>query len=208
MFINFGRRKLRIKKYSDNHTACLECKSFGLNITIFKEYFHILFIPFFPSGIKTSTVYCPNCCRTIRYDSLQQTYEKATKNPVYLYSGLLLIGSLLVTLIYVNIQTQKEKKRLVLNPQSGDVYLVRSDDDRSTQYYFLRVTKIRQDSVFAFPSNFVYNRYVSRFGEDDFFVANEELVFSKSELLEMLDDGKINAVEREYDDQSGFTRVK
>lgn len=56
MFLIYGKRKLRIKKYTDHRNACNVCKSFDLEIKIFKEYFHIFFVPFFPTGTKSSSV--------------------------------------------------------------------------------------------------------------------------------------------------------
>lgn len=208
MLVIYGRRKLRIKKYTDNQTACPDCRSISLNIKVFKEYFHVFFIPFFPNGIKTSSVSCTNCNMPIRFDSIQKQYENSTKTPIYLYSGLILIGCLILLFINTNIKTQKEKKEFVENPQLGDVYLVRKENNNSPEYYFLRICKINGDSIYTYHSNLVYNGYTYELSEDDFFVKDDELSFSKSELRKMLDNDEINSVKRKYNDSAGFNKVK
>src|SRR5690606_22262055 len=152
MLVIFGRRKLRVKKYTDSQAFCPECKSLGLNINVYKEYFHIFFIPFFPNGVKSTSISCRNCNSPIRFDSLQNQYENSTKTPIYLYSGLIVSFCLILLFININIKTQEEKKEFVENPQLGDVYLVRKDINSSIEYYFLRVSKINGDSIFAYHS--------------------------------------------------------
>lgn len=207
MLVIFGRRKLRIKKYTDSQAFCPDCKSLGLKINVYKEYFHIFFIPFFPNGVKSTSISCTNCNRPIRFDSVQKQYENSTKTPIYLYSGLIVSFCLILLFININIKTQKEKKEFVENPQLGDVYLVRKDNNNSIEYYFLRISKINGDSVFALNSNLIYHRYTSKLNEEDFFVKDDELAFTKSELKKMLDNDEINAVERGYDDSDGFNRL-
>jgi len=102
---------------------------------------------------------------------------------------------------------QEEKKEFIENPQLGDVYLVRKDINSSIEYYFLRVSKINGDSIFAYHSNLIYHRYTSKLNEEDFFVKDDELPFTKSELKKMFDNDEINAVERGYDDSDGFNRL-
>ena len=208
MLVIFGRRKLRIKKYTDSQTFCPDCSSLGLNIKVYKEYFHIFFIPFFPNGVKTTSISCTNCNRPIRFDSLQKQYENSTKTPIYLYSGLIAIFCLILLIININIKTQKEKREFVENPQLGDVYFVRKDNSSSTEYYFLRISKINGDSVYTYHSNLTYHGYTYKLSDEDFFVKEDELSFSKSELKRMLDNDEINAVERGYDDSNGFNRLQ
>ncbi len=208
MFLIYGRRKLRVKKYIDNSQACTSCKAFDLNVKVYREYFHVFFIPFFPTGIKASSIQCNNCGNTIRIDSLQKRYEDSSKKPVYLYSGLILIAAAIFLLINANLNTQKEKRKFITNPKAGDVYRIRDKKDKSAEYYFLRVSKISGDSIFTYHSNLVYSGFVHKLSDDDFFVKDEELVFTKPELKKMLDSDEIQSVERGYDDAEGFNRIK
>lgn len=208
MFLIYGKRKLRIKTYTDHQNACNDCKFFDLEIKIFKEYFHLFFVPFFPTGAKSSSVRCRSCGTPTRIDSLQKQYEDSTRVPFYLYSGLIVIFVGIALLVNANLRTQKEKKLFVENPQRGDVYLIRTNHNDSTAYYFLRINRIIDDTVLAWHSNLVYSRFVSKFDRNDFFVKNEELIYTKSELKKMLEGSEINAVERGYGDYEGFNRIK
>ena len=208
MFLIYGRRKVRIKAYTDNQNACTDCKAFDLNIKVYREYFHVFYIPFFPTGIITSSIQCNNCGNSIRIDSLQKQYETLTKKPIYLYSGLILIATAILFLVNANLNTQKEKRKFVDNPQVGDVYRIRDEQNKSTEYYFLRISKINGDSIFTYHSNLVYNGFVYKLNDDDFFSKEEELLFTRAELKKMLDDDEIEAVERDYSDSEGFNRIK
>lgn len=208
MFVIYGRRKARVKKYTDNRNYCKSCNSFDLNVKVYKEYFHIFFIPFFPLGDKTVKIVCNNCGEPYRSDSVQKEYEKSTKTPIYLYAGLILIAILVALLVNANIKTQKEKAKFVENPKVGDVYLIRKDEKNSTSYYFLRVTQINGDTVLVYHNNLVYSGFISKLNDDDFFDKGEELIFTKQELKQMLDSDEINMVKRNYGNYEGFNRIK
>ena len=208
MFVIYGRRTARIKKYTDNQQSCKSCKSFDLDIKVYRDYYHLFFIPFFPVGDKTVKIRCNNCSEPIRIDSIQKHYEDATKTPFYLYAGVILISALILVVVNANLYTQKEKAKFVGNPKVGDVYRIRKDENNSTSYYFLRVSQINGDTVFAYHNNLVYGGFIMKLNDDDFFVKANELIFTKKELTEMLDKAEINSVERNYGDNEGFNRIK
>jgi len=208
MLIVYGRRKLRIKKYTDHSNPCSNCKAFDLEISVYKKYCHIFFIPFFPIGPKMSVLKCNSCGHQLRMDSLQTDYEKNTKNPFYLYSGLILVGLLILLIVNENLNTQKEKKQFVQNPQVGDIYFIREETGNKPSYYFLRIASIEGDSVIVYHGNLVYNGFISKPQNDDYFVRDEKLVYTKSELIKMLEKDEINSVERNYRNEDGFDRIK
>ena len=208
MFIILGRRTLRIKKFTDHRNYCKSCNSFDLNVKVYKEYFHIFFIPVFPTEDKSVKIVCNNCGDPYLVDTLQKDYERSTKNPIYLYSGLILLVFLVVLIVNENIKTQKEKSKFIENPKAGDVYLIRKDDNNSTSYYFLRVTEINGDTIFVYHNNFAYNGFITKFNNDDFFDKKDELIFTKKDLKEMLANDEINSVKRNYGNNEGFNRIK
>lgn len=208
MFIIYGRRKLRIKSYTHHQQSCSNCGTFDMTVKVYKEYFHVFYIPFFPAGIKSSVLYCNSCSQPTRINSLQKLYEEKTRNPFYLYTGLILIGCLISYGVIANLSYQKEKRKFVENPKVGDVYLIRNDSNSKAEYYFLRISRIAGDSVFAYHNSLINERYVSRFHEEDFFMAEEEFNFSKADLLNMLERSEINAVERNYGSGAGFDRIR
>src|SRR5947208_13350230 len=103
MFIIFGRRKARIKKYTDSPEYCKSCNSYELQIKVYKEYFHIFFIPFFPTGHKTVKIHCKKCGEPFRMDTVQKHYQSITRTPIYLYTGLLLFAGIILLIVNVNI---------------------------------------------------------------------------------------------------------
>ena len=208
MFLIYGRRTARIKSYTDNQQSCKSCKSFDLNVKVYRDYYHFFFIPFFPAGDKTVKIYCNSCGEPLRVDSIQKHYEDSTKTPFYLYTGVLLIAGLILLLVNANLNTQKEKKRFVDDPMVGDVYRIRKEENNSTSYYFLRVSQINGDTVFAYHNNLVYGGFITKLNDDDFFVKTDELIFTKKGLKEMLDRAEINSVERNYGDSEGFNRIR
>jgi hypothetical protein len=208
MFLIYGRRTARIKSYTDNHQTCKSCRSFDLGIKVYRDFYHLFFIPFFPVGVKTAKMRCNNCGEPVRVDSVQKQYEDSTKTPFYLYAGLILVALLILFMVNVNINTQKEKKKFVGSPMVGDVYRISKEEKNSTTYYFLRVSQVNGDTVFAYHNNLVYGGFITKLNDDDFFDKSEELIFTKKELKEMLERDEINSVERGYGHYEGFNRIK
>jgi hypothetical protein len=200
---------MRIKHYTDHQHRCTSCQSFDLNVLVFKEYFHVFFIPFFPAGVKSSSMYCSNCATPVRIDSLQKQYEEKTRIPFYLYTGLILIGCLVLWGFVANTNAQKQTKAFVKQPQAGDVYQMTQESNDSTGYYFLRVSRINGDTVFAWHNTLVYyGRAVYELRSDDHFTQEEELIFTKQELMKLLDKDELNTVYRNYGSKEGFDRVR
>lgn len=208
MLLLYGRRTARIKKYTDNEQSCKSCGVFDLDIKVYRDYYHLFFIPFFPVGDKTVKIRCNNCGQPIRSETLQNHYENISSTPIYLYALPILFAGLIAILINANINTQKEKSAFVENPKVGDVYTIRKDDNNSTSYFFLKLIEVRGDTIVAYHNNLEYHGFVTELNNDDFFVKDEELYFTKSELKQMLENMEINSVERKYGDEKGFKRIK
>lgn len=204
MFIIYGRKQATIKKFTHTQDSCKSCKSFDLSVKVYKGYAHVFFIPFFPFGVKTTVMRCKSCGEPNRDVSLQNHYEQNAKTPFYLFSGLILVAALIGWMVLLNISTQKEKAKFVAAPKVGDVYTIHQD----TVYYFLRLSHIKEDTVFAYPSYLAYNGFVSKMQNDDYFNKDEELFFTKKDLKEMLDKAEIHSVDREYSDDEGFNKIK
>ena len=208
MFIIYGKRKARIKRYTDNQQACQSCKTFDLDVTVYREYYHLYYIPVFPVGSKTVEIRCKHCGEPLRSETAKEQYYKTSRTPFYLFSLPILVAGLVLFLVTANISTQKEKAAFVANPKVGDVYLIRKDEYNKTTYYYLRLVSIKGDTVTAYHSNLEYSRYITGLNEDDFFVKEDELYFLRSGLKQMLGKGEINAVERGYGDNEGFNRIR
>src|ERR1700712_245309 len=97
MLFLFGKRDARIARYSDTEHICFRCKSFDREVTVWKPYFHICFIPFFPVGPKTWEMRCRNCGDQTQLESVLDEYRGKSGSALYLWSGTILTAVLAVT---------------------------------------------------------------------------------------------------------------
>ncbi len=208
MLLLFGKRTARIKRYTDNHQNCRNCGTFDLDIKVYRDYYHLFYIPVFATGEKTAKIECNNCSATNRINSLERHYERISKTPIYFYSIPIIFLALIALMIAINLKNQRLNKTYIQSPKIGDVYTVRSEENNSTTYYFLRVIEIKNDTVIAYHNNLEYHGFVHRLNEDDFFVKDEELYFTKEELRHMFDNNEITTVHRSYSDYEGFKRTR
>jgi hypothetical protein len=210
MILIYGKRVAKIKEFTDNSNCCTSCKAFDLQVRVFREYYHVFYIPFAPFGDKLADIRCNECTEPIRTEVLKKVYEKYTKTPVYMYSVLLLLVVLIGLLVFAGIQGSIDRARWIAKPRAGDVYLVNKDVDenKTIDYYFLRVVETNGDTVFAYHNNLVYLQYVTQLNPDDYFVKDEKWYFTKAEIQKMYDEDEITSVEREYGISKGFDRIK
>lgn len=208
MFIFYGRKIARIKTFTDHQHACPHCKAFDIDIEVYKEYFHLYWIPAFPIGVERSIIECNQCRNRISSNALSQQYEQKARSPIYFYVWTILFAVLIGTVIYSNIQDRYKTAALAAEPKIGDVYSFRKEDDKKTSWYFLRVIRVEGDTITAYHNNFVYSRQVDNFSEGDFFDQSEELMFLKPQLKKLQEDGDIDAINREYGETSDFNQMK
>lgn len=208
MFIIYGRRTARIRKYRYESQSCENCNSFGVHIKVYRDYYHLFFLPLIPVGINTAKICCNNCKRQIRPEALETAYEEKAKAPIYLYAGVLLFLCFILLAIFNNLKNQKETAKFVEHPTEGDVYRIRKNENNTTFYYFFRINEVSGDTVHAYHSNLMYNRFTDKLSDGDYFDKSEYFIFTKAELKEMLDNGEIESVERKYNESTGFNRIK
>ncbi len=208
MFLLKGTRKARIKIYHHHDRPCENCKDFDLTIGIFQEYFHVFFIPVVAKGLKSSVIYCSNCGSRIRSDSLSKEYESRTRAPIYLYSGLLLVGLFALSLLAAMGWGAYERSTYIADPKVGDIYLVKAVQGQLDGYRFVRLSRISRDSVIGMGNDVLYLSYTSAFSSDDHFNTDDQVVFSKSNLKHLYKEDSIENVFRDYGNSTGFNRIK
>ncbi len=208
MFVIYGSKKAKIKDYTDNQQSCMYCNANSLNVKAYKEYFHVFFIPIIPVGNQSFEIRCKKCGELNRNTPTIEYYRNLIKPPFYLYLGIILIATLSAFLLFENINTQKRKKQFVSNPKLGDVYEIRKDQNDTTSYYFLKISKISDDTIQLYHNNLEYYSYVSEFDESDFFVKNDEFIMTKNIIKVMLEKGELNNVFRNYDENDKFNKIK
>ena len=205
--IIFGIRKIRIKKYNDYSIKCENCGKHHQRFYVYQQYFHVMFIPFFPTGIQTIRCSCAGCNDSFNQEK-KNDYLSLTKTPIYLYTGGLLIAGLIIFAVFGNIKNQKLKKEYVNNPMIGDVYRIRFDENNTSSYSFLKIADIKSDTVDLLHGALQYLGFITSMNDSDYFVKDDVIRLLKSDLINYLDNGLINSVEREYDINSRFNIEK
>lgn len=193
MLFIYGRPTTRIKYFADHSHACKSCGSFDLSVGVYRQYFHIFFIPIAAFGVKTAKIHCSECTEPYRSDSLQQHYEGMARTPIRLYAGTILVSLLILTAIALNLAHQGAEPGYIKNPKVGDIYLLK--EKTLSIYYFMKVIEVKKDSIITHHNAVQYMSYVSEPAKDDSFMI-EELWISKKNLQEMYDKGIIQSVNR------------
>ncbi len=208
MFFIKGTRKARIKVYHCHDRECENCKDFDLTIGVYHDYFHVFFIPVAATGWKSSVIYCSSCGSRIRSDSLSKEYESKTRVPLYLYSGLLLVGLVALMLLAGAGWGTYQRSRYISDPKVGDVYLMKVAQGKLDGYRFVRVSRLSEDSVIGIENDMLYLFSTSSFSAEDHFDPNEQILFSKSHLKQLYKEDSIETIFRDYSSSTGFNRIK
>lgn len=91
----FGWRFTRTKSIILPELACVKCKTVGkLEIEVFQQYLHLLWIPFFPSGKYASST-CRRCGDNHTNAEVPAEYQEAAtqakaqaSTPIWVFAGL------------------------------------------------------------------------------------------------------------------------
>ncbi len=195
----YGRQKIRIKKYDDYEIKCDHCKSYDQRFYVYQEYFHLMFIPIFPSSAKTIKCKCVNC-----NDAFNQVkkdhYLSITKTPFYLYSGVILFFALIFFGVTFGYYAKMQTNKFVKNPMIGDVYRMVKQEGNSKFYFFIKIKGIHEDTLELMHNNLEYSRFISEMNDSDYFVKDDSYKILKHDLVK----GQINSVERDYNVNSRF----
>ncbi|MEO5562283.1 MAG: hypothetical protein ABIR18_02585 [Chitinophagaceae bacterium] len=210
LFSLHGRRAARIKKYTDAQHQCKNCKSFDLEVKVYRDYYHFMFIPIVPVGDKTAKIFCNNCGDGLRTESVRQEYEKKTKTPFYFYTLPILVVLVIAIAFIADRNDQKQMAKYIAEPKAGDIYTLSEKRDNLTIYYFLRIKEIRNDSIYLYQNNLEYFLAPTEFDDSDFFRETGQMAFSIQEFKMILDTGNTNiySVTRRYNKDAGYNRVK
>lgn len=207
MFIIHGRRTARIKRYTDNQQACRNCGSFDLDVRVYRGYYHAYFLPIIPLGPKSSKIRCKSCRSEIFADSLSRHYEGIAKTPFYLWTVPLLFAALIVLISFTSSSYQRKKADLVAGPLPGDVYTIETSSGARSSFHFLRLAALHGDTLVMYHNDRTYHKRPMKLDDGDYFLKDDELQYTKAQLQDMLRNGEIAAVDREYGDYEGFNQV-
>ena len=183
---------------------CPNCgASNSVQFYVLQKYAHVFWIPFFPTG-KSIVSQCSNCKQALRLKEMSSSMalssdnlKSQSKTPVWTFAGLALVV-VLVTLGIINDKKKDEKNaKLVLAPQRGDIFEIKTEENQYTLY---KIDEVQGDSVFIRINNYETNKLtglddLKRKGQN----AYSEDVFSvtKADLKKMLDKGEVIDIERQ-----------
>ena len=75
-------------------------------------------------------------------------------------------------------------------------------------YHFIRLKQVDKDSVTAVGNHLMYLDFTSSFSPEDYFDAEQEVRYSKSQLKQLYKNDTIETIYRYYGQSTGFNRVK
>lgn len=182
---------------------CPNCgRQNSTELYVFQKYAHVFWIPFFPTG-KTAVSQCEHCKKVLKLkempDSLKDVYQRVktqSKPPVWTFAGLALLTVLISIGVVSSQQNDAKNARLILAPQSGDVFEIKTEDN---QYSLYKVDAVKDDSVFVLFNQYETNKLsglsdLKRKGDAAY--TDETFYFSKQDLKAMLEKGTILDIER------------
>jgi hypothetical protein len=145
--------------HSTSSTAtCQHCNTKGsLRFSVFYQYAHIFWIPFFPYK-SIGYAECTHCNevtdKSNMNDELKREYDllKAeNKPPIWMFSGLG-VAALIALLITYSVRSgNKQDVEFMNSPKVGDVYEYKTEDGN---FSTMKVVAVMKDSVGFLPNNY------------------------------------------------------
>ncbi len=92
MIILWGKKTKTLEIYQEGNTACDDCHASSISYFVYQDYYHIFFIPIFPTS-KYGGMYCDNCEKSHinTINSKLAEYERQTRTPISMFSFPIII---------------------------------------------------------------------------------------------------------------------
>jgi hypothetical protein len=206
MLYIYGRKRVKIKQYDDYLVGCENCKQLGIRYIVYQEYYHLFFIPIYPSPLKTIKSFCLKC--NDYNEKKSNYYLSKSKTPFYFYTGLIFLFSFILLIIFTIITTNRQEKNYVNNPKQGDVYTIKQENYNSATYYFMKVNNVKLDTIELIHNAYSYSTIPAVMDALDYFVKHDYTKILKSDIKKKYEEGIINSVDREYASNSRFNIEK
>ncbi|GEC79183.1 hypothetical protein [Flavobacterium aquatile] len=183
------------------NSECPNCKNKeNLEFRIYGGLVRILMIPIAPTR-RITKVFCTNCQKEFKLkevnDIVKQSvkYEKtkiSIKTPIWQFSGIIILLSILSFAIYTGIEMTKLEKNYIRKPERNDVYKVNIDGKHTT----LKVSNVTKDSVTVLLNKYTLDNYkgIDKINLNENYTS--EKTFSKKELLELFNENSIYEIQR------------
>lgn len=182
---------------------CPSCNSKkSIETSVSQNYFSFVIIPVFPL-FKLTNSKCTHCKKEFKTEDLSPDSQAAihklrneAKTPWWSYLGAIMLVFFIVLGAIAMSADKKKNKKLMANPQKGDWLEIKLGDDLFT---FYRIDSVGADSAYLHSANQTATN-LFLLGElkpkgDSLFTGT---IFSlhKSKLLEMVEEGVIDGVDR------------
>lgn len=212
--IFFGSKGRVVAGETVQGVQCPSCEhsqfaSFGI-----LNYFHLYWIPTFLTSRKVG-VECLHCKRTLVDDEIPKHMVDQIKSGVFstgntlpMFSGLFIIGLLVMGLVYMSKQDDALEATYIAQPLVNDFYIVDLTDifveaDDEYPYGLMRVTDVSSDGLEMQIANMMYNKpsgvqddiRAGKVMSNDYYT-NESVFFEMAEIESLQQDGAIYSIER------------
>lgn len=152
MFFIYGKKPVVLNEIIPKTTSCTFCESMGtVSLISHSTHVHLYYVPIFPLGVKV-TSYCSSCTCELKekefpnlYKSHSDIVRNGSKTPLWQYSGVALIVSLIIFFTVRSQITSQNEALYLSQPLKGDVYHYKLDFN---QYSTFKIASINGDSVF------------------------------------------------------------
>lgn len=201
--ILFGTKKKEIKSGRISNIVCHYCsENVTMNYSVETSYFHLYWIPIFPYKKRTYAD-CTECDTLFEYKHFSEQLKnklnrenelKPSKNPVWMYSGLLILGVIIPLAFFQSSRADSKKDNYVNNPKVGDVYYLNS---LPSKYTTMKIAAVEKDSVHFILNDTSVTKFVKVFSiNEDHYYSTKNKSYSKSQLTKLLENDSIYSIDR------------
>lgn len=211
--IIFGTNSKNLKQAPLESYECPNCKTKNSVLAIIADYFHLFWIPVFPYK-KTTHIVCTECEFSQTETKLAPELKDKIKQlktsvplPKYMFLGSVLLIAAAGLLYYFSLQSAKREQEYLVNPQIGDVYILKDMEEQSMyNHYLLKVVDLSDDSLYVTFNSYSYNGVINKLDPEDGFY-DVFYAMHKSELEDYDTSGELRKIIRDYRSYAGFDNV-
>lgn len=119
--------------------------------------------------------------------------KKEAKTPIWTFIGLAIIAVLFIISLFSARNQEARTAKYILDPQIGDIYTVKTEDQNYTLY---KVEYVEDEDVYMLLNLYEVSRASKVYKLKSKEYTTDTYLFTKSELKEMYDNKEITEIER------------
>ena len=203
MLFILGTKSYTIKNGRIENFACPKChEKTALDYSIYIRYAYVTLIPLFPVDREIHTA-CSSCSESMGFNELEKaaqtqieasTKSKSLKNPLWMYSGLILLICFGIFGIYNFIKTDDNSKVYLKSLKQDDIINLKLSNG---YYSTIRIDQVTKDSIVGTSNDYTaYMPYETDEIDKPENYTDSKIKFSKKDLIKLYDEGEINSIKR------------